>query len=469
MTQVGVAARRLRPAFLAAAFLTASSPAFAAAGSGAHGGPSVFGIPVDFILFALTLLGVALFHNHTLRVGLTGLAVITTYKLLFTGFKTGPGVHGLISHFGHEWVILVNLLCLLLGFALLSRHFEKTHIPAVLPRFLPHDWKGGFILLVMVFVLSSFLDNIAAALIGGAMAHTLFRAKVHVGYLAAIVAASNAGGAGSVVGDTTTTMMWINGVSPSAVFHAYVASAVALVVCGIPAALQQHKYSPIIKHEHSHIHIDWPRAGIVALILIFAIATNVTINMHFTEMSDSFPFIGAAVWVAILLSVPLRRPDWELLPEATKGSIFLLSLVTCASMMPVEALPAATWHSAFGLGFISAVFDNIPLTALALKQGGYDWGVLAYTVGFGGSMIWFGSSAGVALSNMYPEAKSVGNWVKHGWHVALAYVIGFAVLMLIVGWEPTPERPAMSASAAPAMAAPAAPVGDAGELLKKGY
>ena len=118
------------------------------------------------------------------------------------------------------------------------------------------------------------------------------------------------------------------------------------------------------------------------------------------------------MWIAILLSVPLRRPDWELLPEATKGSIFLLSLVTCASMMPVEALPPASWHSAFGLGFVSAVFDNIPLTALALKQGGYDWGMLAYTVGFGGSMIWFGSSAGVALSNMYPEAKSVGNWVQ---------------------------------------------------------
>ena len=43
------------------------------------------------------------------------------------------------------------------------------------------------------------------------------------------------------------------------------------------------------------------------------------------------------------------------------------------------------------------MFDNIPLTALALKQGGYDWGFLAYAVGFGGSMIWFGSSAGVAL------------------------------------------------------------------------
>ena len=51
----------------------------------------VLGIPVDFILFALTLLGVALFHHHTLAVALTGLAAIIAYKLAFTGFKFGAG------------------------------------------------------------------------------------------------------------------------------------------------------------------------------------------------------------------------------------------------------------------------------------------------------------------------------------------------------------------------------------------
>ena len=382
--------------------------------------PTVAGIPVDFILFALTLLGVALFHSHTLLVGLTGLATISLYKLLFTGFKTGEGLTGLALHFQHEWVVLANLLCLLMGFGLLSRHFEKSHVPVILPKYLPDDWKGGFVMLVMVFVLSSFLDNIAAALIGGAMAHQLFRGKVHIGFLAAIVAASNAGGAGSVVGDTTTTMMWIDGISPLVVFDAYVAAFSALLIVAFVGAKQQHAYCPIIKNAHEHTRVDKARLGIVALILVFAIATNVTVNLRFNELANHFPFIGVAVWVAILISVPLRRPDWEILPETFKGSLFLLSLVSCASMMPVEKLPPASALSALSLGFISAVFDNIPLTALALKQGGYDWGFLAYAVGFGGSMIWFGSSAGVALSNMYPEAKSVGRWLRHGWHVAAA-------------------------------------------------
>ena len=413
------------------------------------------GVPVDFVLFALTLAGVALFHHHTLQVALIGLAVIVLYKLGFTGFKTGPGLGGLGQHLLHEWVILTNLLGLLLGFALLSDHFEKSHIPAELPRFLPDDWKGGFVLLLMIFVLSSFLDNIAAALIGGSIAGTVFRGRVHIGYLAAIVAASNAGGSGSVVGDTTTTMMWIDGVDPLDVLEAFVAAGAAMFIFGIPAALQQHRYSPIVKDAAAGVRIDWPRVLIVAFILAAAIVVNVLVNVKFGEYSDRFPFLGAAVWVAILLAAAWRRPDWSLLPGAFKGSIFLLSLILCASLMPVEKLPAASWQTALGLGFVSAVFDNIPLTALALKQGGYDWGYLAYAVGFGGSMIWFGSSAGVALSNMYPQAKSVGLWLRHGWHVAIAYVIGFFVLFSVLGWHPNPPHKAKPSAA---LETPAAPV-----------
>jgi Na+/H+ antiporter NhaD/arsenite permease-like protein len=414
----------------------------------------LLGIPVDFILFGLTLAGVAIFHHHTLYVALAGLAAITLYKLVFTGFKFGIGFTGLALHLEHEWIILANLFLLLMGFALLSRHFEKSRIPDEMPAVLPDDWKGGLLLLVIVFVLSSFLDNIAAALIGGTMARHVFRGKVHIGYLAAIVAAANAGGSGSVIGDTTTTMMWIDGVSPLRVVEAYVAAFVAMAVFGIPAAIQQQRYSPITKHAPTGLRIEWMYVLIVALILVAAILANVTANVKYPALLDLIPVIGLSVWVVILLTTPLRRPDWEIMPETFKGTMFLLALVTAASMMPVEKLPVASWQTALGLGFLSAVFDNIPLTALALKQGGYDWGYLAYTVGFGGSMIWFGSSAGVALSNMYPEAKSVGLWLRHGWHVAVAYVIGFFVMLAVLGWHADPpHRKALELHDMPAIAA----------------
>ncbi len=209
--------------------------------------PGLAGVPIDFLLFALTLVGVALFHHHTLPIAVGGMAVISLFKIAFSPFAEGAGVAGWLDHLGHEWVLVANLLGLLLGFALLSKHFEASRVPQWLPKLLPDDWKGGLILLLMIFVLSSFLDNIAAALIGGTIARAVFRGKLHIGYLAAIVAASNAGGSGSVVGDTTTTMMWIDGVNPLQVLEAYIAAGTAMLVFGIPAAIQQQRYSPITR------------------------------------------------------------------------------------------------------------------------------------------------------------------------------------------------------------------------------
>ncbi|HEX6996084.1 MAG TPA: SLC13 family permease [Gammaproteobacteria bacterium] len=382
-------------------------------------GPLLLGIRAEFYLFALTLLGVALFHDRTLEVALTGLVAILVLKLL-----TDPAFE-LGHHIVREAPTLTNLLGLLLGFAVLARHFEESQMPEILPRFLPDDWKGGFVLLLMVFVLSSFLDNIAAAMIGGTIALHVFKRRLDIGYLAAIVAASNAGGSGSVVGDTTTTMMWIEGVPALDVVHAYVAAVPTLLVVGIFASIQQQAYQPIQRDEAGHHEVQWRKLAAVGLILVGAIVTNVLLD-----------FPAAGVWIAIVVSALFVSTDWKVVPASVKGTLFLLTLVTCASLMPVDTLPSASWQTAFGLGWVSAVFDNIPLTKLALEQGGYDWGVLAFTVGFGGSMIWFGSSAGVALSNIFPEARSVVDWIRRGWFVPVGYAVGFFALLWSLGWNP---------------------------------
>jgi Na+/H+ antiporter NhaD/arsenite permease-like protein len=388
-------------------------------------------IPIEFILFGLTLIGVAVLHRHSLAVALTGLAVILGYKLLFGGLEFS----GLVVHFAHEWVVLANLFLLLLGFALLARHFEDSAIADVLPRLLPNNWKGGLALLAIVFVLSGVLDNIAAAIIGGTIAATVYGGRVHIGFIAAIVAASNAGGAGSVIGDTTTTMMWISGVSPLEVLHAYIAAGTAFVVFAVPASIAQQRFAPIVAHAGTDARIDWVSVGVVAFILVAAVVVNVLVNVRAPALADRFPFLGTAVWGALLLATPLRRPSWNVLPHAMGGAIFLLSLVACASLMPVESLPAPTWASTLGLGFLSSVFDNIPLTKLALDQDGYDWGFLAYAVGFGGSMIWFGSSAGVAIATRFAEARSVFAWLRHGWYIVIGYLVGYFALLALLGWH----------------------------------
>jgi Na+/H+ antiporter NhaD/arsenite permease-like protein len=417
--------------------LMLSVPVFASAASGKV--PSIGPVRVEFIIFGLILLGVALLHKQTFWVAVTGLTVLLIFKFVFDpGFHLAGHVFGKTPFVEQlmdkglregEWGIILNLLGLLLGFAILAKVFEESGVPEILPKYLPNDWRGAFILLVFVCVISSFLDNIAAALIGGTIALVVFRNKVHIGYIAAIVAASNAGGSGSVVGDTTTTMMWIDGVSPLNVLHGFIAALSALLFFAWFASRQQDKYQRIIKHEDSGVKVDWIKLLIVFLMLVGAIISNFLYDM---------PALG--VWIAICIGAIFRPIPWKEVPGAIKGTIFLLSLVFCASLMPVEELPNASWITALFLGFLSAVFDNIPLTKLCLDQGHYDWGMLAYTVGFGGSMIWFGSSAGVAITNKFPEARHVGKWLKNGWHVSVAYVIGFFILYLTMGWEPADNR-----------------------------
>ena len=409
---------------------------------------SPFGVPVEFILFALVLAGIALAHRGALWIALGGLALIVVAKLALTDFDGLGGLAGLGRHLGREGVTLANLFLLLTGFAMLANQFERSAIPEALHRVIPSTPRGAAVLVAIVFTLSIGLDNIAAAVIGGVIARHLFGQALGVGLLAAIVAAANAGGAGSVLGDTTTTMMWISGVSPFAVLHAFVGAGVALAILMAGAAWTVHGRDCEAAPPVGHPPIQWSRAGIVLAMLATLLVVNFTVNGLFPDVVERAPWLGLGLWAVILATAPLKPPAWAVLRPAVGGAVFLVSLVASASMMPVHALPAAAPATTFGLGLLSAVFDNIPLTALALKQGGYDWGVLAFAVGFGGSMAWFGSSAGVALTNEFPQGRSLVEWLRRGWFVPVAYVAGFAALMLVVGWSPTPETAADPAAVA---------------------
>ncbi len=283
---------------------------FWALASGGAAGPSIGGIRIEFFLFGLTLIGVALFHHQTFWVALSGLTLIILYKLIFIHDYPFAehllGTNSLAEQLLHkemrqgEWGILINLFGLLLGFAVLAKVFEESGVPDILPKYLPDDWKGPFVLLIFVFVLSSFLDNIAAAMIGGTVALIVFKNKVHIGYIAAIVAASNAGGSGSVVGDTTTTMMWIDGVSAFNVLHAFVAAGVALFIVAWFAAHQQDKFQRIVADPKPGVKIDWVRLGVVIFILVGAILSNIYYDM---------PALG--VWVAILIGAFFNKIPWH--------------------------------------------------------------------------------------------------------------------------------------------------------------
>src|SRR5574338_1294171 len=136
---------------------------------------SLFGIPFEFILFGLLLLGVALFHRRALEIAVGGLLAILLFEAFVTAFPTGRGAGALLEHLRHEWVTLSNLFLLLIGFELLSNQFERSNVSDHLPGVLPDGYAGSVALLGAIFVLAAFLDNIAAAVLGGVMARHLYK------------------------------------------------------------------------------------------------------------------------------------------------------------------------------------------------------------------------------------------------------------------------------------------------------
>jgi Na+/H+ antiporter NhaD/arsenite permease-like protein len=393
------------------------------------------GIPLEYMLFAATLLGITASHRFAMPIAGVGLVATVTFKLLVVdGFSLGHQVE-------HEWITLLDLLGLLVGFGILSDHFERSGVPERIPRLLPKGAPGAFALLAAVFVLSSFLDNIAAAMIGGGVAYSVFKGRVHIAYLAGIVVSSNAGGAGSVIGDTTTTMMWIDGIPPSHVFPAYLGSIVTLLVSGTVASIVQNRHQPLADAAGHKEPVDGMRLLCVAAILVATVSANLLRTGPLKAFEHVMPLLAVAIWGTILAMSAVRKPTWSIVPSLAKSAAFLLMLVCCASLMPLEKLPEPSVLSAFAIGGLSSVFDNIPLTKLALNQGGYDWGIMAFAVGVGGSMLWFGSTAGVALCTRFPEGRSAVNWLRHGWHVPVGYVLGFWTIFLVHGWEPDPAHP----------------------------
>jgi Na+/H+ antiporter NhaD/arsenite permease-like protein len=391
--------------------------------------PVALGVPVLLLLFGATLVGVLVFHRRALEVALGGLGLIVWVSV-------GQAHFSLSTHLAHEWVKLANLLGLMVGFAQLAEHFERSGVPDSLVHVLPKGARGCFALLGLVWLLSGVVDNIAAAMIGATAASRVFNGRLHLGYLAAIVACANAGGAGSVIGDTTTTMIWLEGVSPLRILPAYTGAAVALVVCGAAASIQQDRHVVADFGRVERHAIDRARIAIVFVALLTMVGVNILGSAVLGARAERLPLMAIALWTVILFSGPLRAPRWNIIPPALKSGVFLVALVLAASLMPLRGLPAPSAATTLGLGFVSAIFDNIPLTKVALRQGGYDWALLAYAVGVGGSMLWFGSSAGVAVSSAFPSSRSAWRWARSGWHVPLAFLLGYLAQRAIHGWNP---------------------------------
>jgi len=103
------------------------------------------------------------------------------------------------------------------------------------------------------------------------------------------------------------------------------------------------------------------------------------------------------------------------------------------------ALAAHVYHpdvlgptvSNIGVGFLSAIVDNVPVMSAVLKadpnMAHAQWMLVTLTAGVGGSLISFGSAAGVGVMGKLPGIYTFGSHMKYAWTILIGYIVSVTI------------------------------------------
>ncbi|NVK39579.1 MAG: sodium:proton antiporter NhaD [Gammaproteobacteria bacterium] len=325
---------------------------------------------------------------------------------------------------------------------------KKGLIESLIYRFLPQqitERKLLFLIALFAFVFSSLADNITATLISIALILSLkLDAKKTVRFATVVVFAVNSGGVAMITGDVTTLMIFLQG--KASIVNLLMLSLPALLAVILLATLLSFNLKDTLtiqRQKDSHEPVDVA----IAFIFIFTILGTIASNILF----DIPPVLTFLFGLSIMFLVArafgedtendpilnyIRQIEFDtlmfflgilLLVGALKEIHALESFVRIYDVMPV-------WIANYVMGILSAIIDNVPLTAALLKSdvtmSMQEWLSLTYAVGVGGSMLIIGSAAGiVAMSKV--EALTFMSYLKFFVLLFCAYTLGYGATMLM--------------------------------------
>ncbi|MDF1881819.1 sodium:proton antiporter NhaD, partial [Sulfurimonas sp. MAG313] len=112
------------------------------------------------------------------------------------------------------------------------------------------------------------------------------------------------------------------------------------------------------------------------------------------------------------------------------GALYFIGWLALASVVYDPNVLGPTWSN-IGVGFLSAIVDNVPVMSAVLKanpQMGLDqWMLVTLTAGVGGSLISFGSAAGVGVMGKLPGIYTFGSHMKYSWMILIGYIVSCSV------------------------------------------
>lgn len=307
-------------------------------------------------------------------------------------------------------------------------------------------WLTG----ILAFFISPIADNLTTALILSTVLITIERKNraFLVPGAINIVVAANAGGAWSPFGDITTLMAWTASkgafvdflfLFPASVLG-YLVTA-TLLVRFVPDShpefdaskestpeLMEGAYKvvalgvftifcAVMGHQVLHLPAMWGMMFGLALLKLYQYRLkrkfNSTLNIF--ESMSKIENNTLLFFFGILAAV---------------GALYFIGWLALAAVVYNPDVLGPTWSN-IGVGFLSAIVDNVPVMSAVLKanpvMGIEQWMLVTLTAGVGGSLISFGSAAGVGVMGKLPGIYTFGAHMKYAWTIFIGYVVSVSV------------------------------------------
>ncbi len=300
----------------------------------------------------------------------------------------------------------------------------------------------------LAFWISPVADNLTTALILSTVLFTID--KKNISFLVPgainIVVAANAGGAWSPFGDITTLMAWTAGKGN---FVDFIALFPAAFLGWFLTAWLMSLFVP--KGEPHFDALTTPKTemkkgGKIVIFLGFltiAIAVFGHIVMHYPAMWGMMFGLSLLQLYAyyhkkrhkehlnVFVNMAKIENDTLLFFFGILSAVGALSFIGwLIYITKLYELVGSTWANT-GVGFISAIIDNVPVMAAILKANpnmGHDqWMLVTLTAGIGGSLISFGSAAGVGVMGRMRGIYTFNSHMKYAWAVLAGYILSIVI------------------------------------------
>lgn len=364
---------------------------------------------------------------------------------------------------GHSFNEIAGILFFLMGAMTIVELVDAHEGFSLVTKFVRARNKVTLLWIVgwVTFFLSAVLDNLTTTIVVVSLLRKLIADReTRLMYVGIAIIAANAGGAWTVIGDVTTTMLWVkNKIGAVEVMRdLFVASIVCLLVPLLAASRWMKGELPAIEHkvdeEDDRTIQSWHKA--LFLVLGLAGLMSVPIFKAYTHLP---PFMGMVLSLGVLwLASELVSHTMDEKTRSSTGVLaalrrvdmssilfFLGILLAVSALGSVEVLKnlAVMLQNAIGnqaiiaviIGLVSAVVDNVPLVAAGIEMYSETpandtfWMLLAYCAGTGGSCLIIGSAAGVAAMGL---EKIDFMWYarKIGWLALIGYLAGVVAYMI---------------------------------------